>query len=328
MTSKSLDECFDLFEDIAMTSYQSLHAESSHRGVMHVDSNTAIAAQMEALARIVKDLQMKSDRSYEICKGGHNTADCQMTQEQVEYLGNQICNNSYGNSGWRNNPGSNWRSNQNQSLFQNSGQGSREKKDRFDEMMAQLLEHYERRYQESAAKFKEHDTMIQSQRVALQNLERHVGEIAEMMKSRKEGNLPSNTDTNPGHSRQFAKAVTTRSGQGAETPRPVVDDEDEPVDEEIEIQADPGKVHERRSPGSPAQPEDSTKKATETPVREYKPPFPYLGRHRREKEGSHYQRFLSVLRKLHINIPFVEALSSMPKYAKYLKDMLTNKTKL
>ncbi|KAI3815253.1 hypothetical protein L1987_14914 [Smallanthus sonchifolius] len=35
-----------------------------------------------------------------------------------------------------------------------------------------------------------------------------------------------------------------------------------------------------------------------------------------------------MLRQLHIHIPFVKALSSMPKYAKYLKDMLTNKTKL
>ncbi|KAI3815252.1 hypothetical protein L1987_14913 [Smallanthus sonchifolius] len=83
---------------------------------------------------------MKSDRSCEICKGGHGTTDCQMTQEQVEYLGYQNCNNSYGH-----------------------------------EMMDQLLERDERRYQENVVKFKEHDTMIQSQGVALQNLERHVG---------------------------------------------------------------------------------------------------------------------------------------------------------
>ncbi|KAI3815251.1 hypothetical protein L1987_14912 [Smallanthus sonchifolius] len=44
MMSKSLDECFDLFEDIAMSSYQSPHTESSQRGVMYVDSNTALAA--------------------------------------------------------------------------------------------------------------------------------------------------------------------------------------------------------------------------------------------------------------------------------------------
>ncbi|XP_021980186.1 uncharacterized protein LOC110876319 [Helianthus annuus] len=35
-----------------------------------------------------------------------------------------------------------------------------------------------------------------------------------------------------------------------------------------------------------------------------------------------------MLKKLHVNIPFVEALSKMPKYAKFLKDLLTNKKKL
>ncbi|KAI3813771.1 hypothetical protein L1987_18505 [Smallanthus sonchifolius] len=255
-----------------------------------------------------------------------------MTQEQVEYLGNQNYNNSHGNSNgnsrWRNNSGSNWRRNQNQSLFKNSGQGSGEKKDRFEEMMAQFLERDDRRQQKNAAKFKEHDTMIQSQGVALQNVERHVREIVEMLKSRKEGSLPSNTDANPGHSRQFAKTVTIRSGRGAETPRPVVDDDDEPVNEEIEIEANPSKVQERQSKANTAQLEDTARNATKMPVREYKPPFPYLGRLKREKEGGHYQKFLNMLRPLHINIPFVKALSSMPKYAKYLKDMLTNKTKL
>ena len=56
MTSKSPDECFELFEDIAMTSYQSPHSEVSRKGVLQVDSNTALAAQVEALAKIVKDL--------------------------------------------------------------------------------------------------------------------------------------------------------------------------------------------------------------------------------------------------------------------------------
>ncbi|XP_021995207.1 uncharacterized protein LOC110892347 [Helianthus annuus] len=35
-----------------------------------------------------------------------------------------------------------------------------------------------------------------------------------------------------------------------------------------------------------------------------------------------------MLKKLHVNISFVEALSKMPKYAKFIKDLLTNKMKL
>ncbi|XP_027358847.1 uncharacterized protein LOC113867640 [Abrus precatorius] len=41
-----------------------------------------------------------------------------------------------------------------------------------------------------------------------------------------------------------------------------------------------------------------------------------------------FNKFLGILRKLHINIPFVETISQMPKYAKFLKEMLSNKKKL
>ena len=35
-----------------------------------------------------------------------------------------------------------------------------------------------------------------------------------------------------------------------------------------------------------------------------------------------------MFKKLHINIPFANALAQMPKYAKFLKDILVNKRKL
>jgi len=38
-----------------------------------------------------------------------------------------------------------------------------------------------------------------------------------------------------------------------------------------------------------------------------------------------FEKFLEVLKKLYINIPFIEALSQMPSYAKLLKEILSNK---
>ena len=35
-----------------------------------------------------------------------------------------------------------------------------------------------------------------------------------------------------------------------------------------------------------------------------------------------------MFKKLHVNIPFVEAIAKMPKYAKFLKDIISNKNKL
>ncbi|GJU38728.1 reverse transcriptase domain-containing protein [Tanacetum coccineum] len=49
---------------------------------------------------------------------------------------------------------------------------------------------------------------------------------------------------------------------------------------------------------------------------------------RREKEEAQQKKFLENLKQLHINLPFIEALDQMPKYAKFLKGLLTNKARL
>ncbi|GKD93997.1 hypothetical protein Tco_1373834, partial [Tanacetum coccineum] len=56
--------------------------------------------------------------------------------------------------------------------------------------------------------------------------------------------------------------------------------------------------------------------------------IPFPNRVRKEKEESLQRKFLENLKQLDINIPFIEALVQRPKYAKYLKSLLTNKSKL
>ena len=38
-----------------------------------------------------------------------------------------------------------------------------------------------------------------------------------------------------------------------------------------------------------------------------------------------FSRFLDIFKKIEINIPFIEALTQMPNYAKYFKDILRKK---
>lgn len=45
------------------------------------------------------------------------------------------------------------------------------------------------------------------------------------------------------------------------------------------------------------------------------------------KIEEHLKKFVELLKKLHINVPFNEALSHMPSYVKILKDILSNKRK-
>ncbi|GJZ15844.1 putative reverse transcriptase domain-containing protein, partial [Tanacetum coccineum] len=58
------------------------------------------------------------------------------------------------------------------------------------------------------------------------------------------------------------------------------------------------------------------------------PSIPFPNRLIKEKEEAQQRKFLENLRQLHINIPFIEALVQMSKYAKYLKNLLTNKSRL
>ncbi|GKG45113.1 hypothetical protein Tco_0495191, partial [Tanacetum coccineum] len=64
----------------------------------------------------------------------------------------------------------------------------------------------------------------------------------------------------------------------------------------------------------------------------HQPPIPYPSRLNKEKlqDNSDIQiyKFLQMFKKLYFNISLAEALALMPKYAKMLKDLLTNKEKL
>ena len=49
---------------------------------------------------------------------------------------------------------------------------------------------------------------------------------------------------------------------------------------------------------------------------------------RKDKDQEQFGKFLDLFKQLHINLSLVEALAQMPRYAKFLKDLLSNKKKL
>ncbi|KAL7608491.1 hypothetical protein Lser_V15G14257 [Lactuca serriola] len=56
--------------------------------------------------------------------------------------------------------------------------------------------------------------------------------------------------------------------------------------------------------------------------------MPYLARAKREKQEEEYQKFLDHIKALQINIPFIEVVAQLPKYAKFLKELFTNRRKM
>ncbi|XP_020233125.1 uncharacterized protein LOC109813362 [Cajanus cajan] len=63
-------------------------------------------------------------------------------------------------------------------------------------------------------------------------------------------------------------------------------------------------------------------------MREFVPTIPFPQRLKKKEQEKQFARLLDVFKKLHINIPFAEALKQMPSYAKFMKDLLSRKRKL
>ena len=53
------------------------------------------------------------------------------------------------------------------------------------------------------------------------------------------------------------------------------------------------------------------------------PPIPYPQRLKKHKLDKQFTKSMEVFKKLHINIPFADALEQMPSYVKFMKDLLS-----
>nr|GEV22775.1 reverse transcriptase domain-containing protein [Tanacetum cinerariifolium] len=116
--------------------------------------------------------------------------------------------------------------------------------------------------------------------------------IEKSFNERPRGALPSNTIPNP---REDIKVNTIRSGITLARP-------------------------------SVPSPNSSSSSSSKEPSNHY--PLRLNKDKLQDKSNIQIHKFLWMFKKLHFNISFAEALAQMPKYAKMLKDLLTNKEKL
>ncbi|GJS99979.1 reverse transcriptase domain-containing protein [Tanacetum coccineum] len=153
---------------------------------------------------------------------------------------------------------------------------------------------------------------------------------------RPQGALSSNTIPNP---REDVKVITTQSGMTLARPSVPLPN---PSSSSKEVERDPettiDQVHisslesTARVPSPVVQPAPATKTNEIPEQNPYQPPILYPLRLNKgklqDKSDIQIHKFLQMFKKLYFNISFAEALAQMPKYAKMLKDLLTNKEKL
>ena len=73
---------------------------------------------------------------------------------------------------------------------------------------------------------------------------------------------------------------------------------------------------------------EQIKTELKAPSREDTLIVPYHQRLKKNKLDNQFGKFMEIFKKLHINIPFVDALEQMPSYVKFMKDILASKRKL
>ena len=56
--------------------------------------------------------------------------------------------------------------------------------------------------------------------------------------------------------------------------------------------------------------------------------IPFPQRLKAQTKDANFMKFLEMFKKLELNIPFLEAISYTPNYAKFLKELVANKKRL
>ena len=60
----------------------------------------------------------------------------------------------------------------------------------------------------------------------------------------------------------------------------------------------------------------------------FKPKIPFPQRFAKSKLDEQFKKFIEMMNKIYIDVPFTDVLTQMPTYAKFLKEILSKKTKI
>jgi len=161
----------------------------------------------------------------------------------------------------------------------------------------------------------------QETRSSIHNLEKQMGQVASSVRkleAQMNGKLPSQT-LNP---KENVSVIMLRSGKELEDKR-LKQIEMEEEEEEIETELSTKKEH-----PSPSQIETTTitlKVSPHSMNSSFKTIAPFLVSSSRSKKEDKEKEILEVFKKVELNIPLLDAIKQIPKYAKFLKELCTTK---
>ncbi|XP_071919956.1 uncharacterized protein [Coffea arabica] len=304
---------------MAENSQQFGFRESNPTRRVNEAETSSIQQQLSELTSAVRQLAMRDTPRAKVCgictSMDHCTDSCPILQEdgaeQVNMVGGVPAprrqydpySNTY-NPGWRDHPNLSY-GNRQQGSFPNRPPGfhqpwqpkSQPSSSNSGISLEDLIKSL---HQEIKADKKDQDARISQLATAINRLESHVY-----------GKLPSQPEVNP----KNVSAMTLRSGKELEGPK--VKNSKSKSEEEIEKEIEEeGRVRE----------EPKVTSTSPLTISSNLPPFPCRLEKTRKVEKE--KELLDVFRKVEINIPLLDAIKQIPKYAKFLKDLCTHKRKL
>ena len=107
-------------------------------------------------------------------------------------------------------------------------------------------------------------------------------------------------------------AVTLRSGKQLEDP----------------VRVKPSEEETSEPQGEMAKEESEKPQSEEVTPPPFKPKIPFPQRFAKSKLDEQFKKFIEMMNKIYIDVPFTDVLTQMPTYAKFLKEILSKKRKI
>ncbi|CAN6560179.1 unnamed protein product [Malus baccata var. baccata] len=167
---------------------------------------------------------------------------------------------------------------------------------------------------------------MQNQAKEVNELKKQMGQMAKFLgQFRENGKLPSTTVVNPKGGFESAKAITLRSG------KEVRNKEDEKIQLEEEEHTYPTARVASPMPQPPktSHPSISGKNVPNVVISNTNlPNVPFPRRFAQSKKEESEKDILDTFRKVQVNIPLLDAIKQVPRYAKFLKELCTTRKRI
>ncbi|KAJ4717030.1 DNA-directed DNA polymerase [Melia azedarach] len=293
LLSKTAKEEYALLEEITCNNYQWPSERSIGRRaveVHQVDQIVALSTQVAVLSNQIKNFTTRETS----------------TSQDKKLIASSLCVGNQRNALQPHQPPG----------FQ---QTMANKKISLEDLLGTFIIETKYRFNKVEARLDSIETHYTNMSATMKSLETQIGQLANSIKGQPFKKFSSDTEPNP---KDQCKAITLRSGKELEPPK----------SKEKEVRADKMK----KSKVNGKEVEDEAQKEVSKLHRIsfpnnpplIVPPLPFLQRFQKKKLDAQFSKFLEMFKKLHINILFVDALEQMPNYAKFMKEMMSNKRRL